>query len=306
LSKIVEKVLREVYTLDDTSEDERLEHAWRFGKALEDWKAQLPYLMSNVDPSGLHIAWRRQRDMLQLSHWHAQILVYRPFMTTPYPAADPGKKQRVDSAIRTCIEAARAILDFTVNLAREQADGGESHFHTLLYAHHVMYCAVAVIFLIPYVRARQKHFGSPCDEETEEMDDELLELGEEALEMLVKETNQYSPARLWAVILEDLRDEVARRVAEDNDQEAEQNPESRSDDLKPTDEQPLEDALRAHWEAELTKDSTMPPSGGSSPEAALQPATPTFSRLWDKWKTTDWLDLDSAVSSSGCISLDRD
>ncbi|KAK3304671.1 fungal-specific transcription factor domain-containing protein, partial [Chaetomium strumarium] len=297
LGTIVEKVLREVYTLDDTSEHERLEHAWRLGKALEDWKAQLPYLMSSMDPSRLHITWRRQRDTLQLAHWHAQILVYRPFMTAPYPAADLQQKQRVDSAVRTCIEAARAALDVTINLARKQADGEESHFHTLMFAHYVMYCAIAVIFLIPYIRARQGNSGGPCDEETEEADDDLLELAEEALKALAKETNQYSPARLWAVILEDLRAEVDRQLTKDSYQEAEQDPESRSDDLKPTDEQPLEDALRAHWEAELAEETTISPNAdSSSSKAASQPAIPTFSRLWDKWKTTDWLDLDSAVS----------
>ncbi|KAK4235678.1 fungal-specific transcription factor domain-containing protein [Achaetomium macrosporum] len=297
LSKIVEKVLREVYTLEDTSEEERLENAWRLGKALDDWKAQLPYLMSSSDPSRLHLTWHRQHDMLQLAHWHAQVLVYRPFMTAPYPAADLKKKERFDFAIRTCTEAARATLAMTVNLARKQADGEESQFHTLLYAHHVMYCAAAVIFLTPHTRARQKASGSRCHEASQETDDDhLFKLAEEALKALVQETNKFSPARLWAVILEELRDEAAQQIPKDKDQEAEQDPESRSDDLKSADEQPLEDALRAHWEAELAQETRITPNGdNSSTKTASQPATPIFPRLWDKWKTTDWLDLDSAA-----------
>jgi hypothetical protein len=302
LSKLVEKILRQVYTLEDIPEDERLESALRLGKTLEDWKAQLPLLMGGVKPSLLHFTWRRQHNMLQLTHWHAQILIYRPFMTAPYPA-DRQSRRTTDVAVRTCIEAARMTLAMTTQLARERGERDKSHFHTLLYAHHVTYIAACVVYLIPHFRERQKLFGGGSHKYRPESDVRLTEAANKAVKALVDGTNEYSPARKWAVILDELREEVARQVPMPADQGTEQpnqedqGPEqasiSREGNESPG-EQLLEDALRAHWEADLAREG--PQNRSANSETPAEPAPIISSRLWDKWKTTDWLDLDSAVS----------
>ncbi|KAH6622706.1 fungal-specific transcription factor domain-containing protein [Chaetomium tenue] len=293
LGKLVEKIKRQVYTLDDVPEAERLESALRLGKAVDELRAQLPPLMAAVKPSLLHFTWRCQQNLMQLAHFHAQMLVYRPFLTTAYPT-DREKQQTTDFAIRTCIEAARATLTIAVNLAREQAERDKSHFHTLLHPHHLTYIAASILFLVPYVRDRQRASGSRTHPNYRpETDAKLAELANKAVKALVQGTNQYSPARRWAVILEELQEEVARQLSQDRAPSNEQTNETRGGDLDALDEQLLEDALRAHWEADIAREAA-----GDQPVNNGTPASPApalVTRLWDKWKTTDWLDFDSAV-----------
>jgi hypothetical protein len=291
---IIEKIQRQVYTFDDTPEDERLERALRLGKILEDWRAQLPFLMGRIKPSLLGLTYRRQQNLLHLAHWHAQILVYHPFMTAPYPV-DRDKKPIADFAIRTCIEAARATLAMTVNLAREQAERDKSHFHTLLYPHHLMYVAASVTLLIPRVRERQRLYGGGCQNHRHETDVRLYELAQKAIKALVEAPGEHSPARKWAVILEEMQEEAARQGPSDKEQGPPEQPREGSQDaIGSPDEQILEDALHAHWEADIAREALMNRGGYSDTPANGGPAI--VARLWDKWKTTDWLDLDSAVS----------
>lgn len=301
LNKIVEKILRQVYTLDDTSEDERLERALRLGKALEEWKAQLPFLMGGVRPPLLSLTWRRQQDMLRMSHWHAQILAYRPFMTAAYPE-DRAKKQTADFAIRACINAARAALSMTAYLAREQVEHEKSHFHTLLHAHHLTYVATSVILLIPHIRDRQKLLGAGSYSHNLETT-KLFELAAKGIQALIQTTNKHSPARKWAVILLELRDEACRQIPPDKDQVGEEDNQSGEGELESPDEQLLEDALRAHWEADIAREAMNP---GDRREASTEHGPVFVPRLWDKWKCSDWLDLDSAVSILMASRLDSD
>ena len=132
----------------------------------------------------------------------------------------------------------------------------------------------------------------------------MTEAADKAVKALVEGTYEYSPARKWAVILDELRDEAARQVPMHHDQGAEHvNHEdhgteqvnvSRENNLESPDEQLLEDALRAHWEADLARDAQLDRSASS--ETPAEPTPAIVPRFWDKWKPTDWLDLDSAVS----------
>ncbi|KAK4121828.1 hypothetical protein N657DRAFT_657370 [Parathielavia appendiculata] len=275
LWKIVQKIQRQVYTLDDTPEDERLGCALRLGKALEDWKAQLPFLMDRIKPSLRGLTYRRQQQLLHLAYWRAQILVYRPFLTAPYPA-DRGEKPTADFAIRTWIEAVRATLAMTVNLAREQVKRDKSHFHTLVYAHHLMF------------------FAGGCPNHRDGSDAQLSELAQKAIGAFRESTSVYSPARTWAVILDEMREEASRQgPTPDREQDAEGESEGPQDDPDSADEQVLEDALRAHWEADITRQALVDQSRNS--DTPVEPATPIVARLWDRWKSTDWLDFDSAA-----------
>ncbi|GAB1312847.1 hypothetical protein MFIFM68171_03057 [Madurella fahalii] len=287
LTKLIDTTVHEVYSLRETPEEERLAHAWVLGKHLENWKTNLPFLMSSIKISLLHPTFRRQAVLLQLAHWHAQMLVYRPFMTAPYPS-DPEKRRVADLSIRACIEAARATLQCTINLAREQVDRDKSQFHTMLGAHHITFCAASILFLVPLVRERQDRFAGPHYKKPMR-DGKLLELAEKGMKALAEATNKHSPARRWAVILEEMRDEAARQVHnnEGSDQGGEQ---ARDSDLESPGEQLLEDALRAHWEADLSR-AAAPNNNSEPPES--RPVLPP--KLWGKWMTTDWLDLDAAA-----------
>ncbi|KAL1838766.1 hypothetical protein VTJ49DRAFT_2228 [Mycothermus thermophilus] len=214
LIKIIEKIQTQVYTLDDKSEDDRLARAVQLGEALEECKQGWPFLMSKVKPSMLQIGYRRQHTMLRLAYWHAQILAYRPFLTAPYPN-DPETRRTADMAIYTCLEAARAALSTSLRLARVQAESDNSHFHTLLYLHHITFVAAAAVYVAPHIRERQKLLGGDQPSLFRHSDESmayLYALAQDATKALVQGTNSYSPARLWAVILKELRQEAAAQI----------------------------------------------------------------------------------------------
>jgi hypothetical protein len=386
LIKIVEKILTQVYTLQDKSEDDRLARAVQLGKAIDEWREGWPFLMSKVKPSMLQVGYRRQHTLLRLAYWHAQILTYRPFLTAPYPT-DPETRRTADTAIYTCLEACRAVLSTALRLAREQAESDNSHFHTLLYLHHITYVAAAAVFIAPHIRERQKLFGGEQNSLIRHSDEAMAHLNalaQDATKALVQGTNNYSPARLWVVILKELRQEAAAQIppaptpansnspagdnansnvgngvigasnsttaASNNDIQpqpsgapaAEPQPpqpaprketqpeepavDARDPDSASINEQLLEDALRAHWEATIQSTTTQVPTAdttsssrdgsveaqsrpaeeqqqqqqqqqSSAPQPASAPAPVIVPRLWDKWRTVDWVDLDSAVSS---------
>ncbi|KAK0737267.1 fungal-specific transcription factor domain-containing protein [Apiosordaria backusii] len=304
LNQIIDKVMRDVYTFREIPDEWRLESAWRLGNELEQWKDQLPFMMCHLKPSMLHTIFRRQSTLLTLAHCHAAILIYRPFMTAPNPA-DGDKKQTADSAVRKLIDAARVAVNMCLALARDQDKRDKSHFQAIFFAHHVCFCAAAVIFLLPHIRTRQAMYGGSHFRGYGKMDAKLTELAEKAIVALVGQTNRYSPSRRWAIILEELRDEAVRQVngvgrtpAEQGqaqtqpEREASEEGSDEADDQSPND-QLLEDALRAHWEADLARHAL--PNQASAGEVTEPPPPPTVHRLWDKWKTTDWLDLDSAA-----------
>jgi hypothetical protein len=156
-----------------------------------------------------------------------------------------------------------------------------------------MYVAASVTLLIPRVRERQRLFGGGYQNHKHETDVRLYELAQKAIKALAEGTGEHSPARKWAVILEEMREEAFRQGPNDREQGAEEQREGSQDAIGSPDEQILEDALRAHWEADIARGALVNRSLYSDTPAECAPSI--AARLWDKWKTTDWLDLDSAV-----------
>ncbi|KAK3990441.1 fungal-specific transcription factor domain-containing protein [Cladorrhinum sp. PSN332] len=323
LNQIVDRIMREVYTLRDVPDEWRLECALRIGRELEEWHDRLPFLLSHLKPSMLHNVFRRQSTLLNLTYRHAQMLLYRIFITAPYPP-EGEKKQIHYVSCRTCFDAARIVLHITLGLAREQDNKRDkSHFPTLLYAHHVAYVAASTVFMIPHIRERQKLFGGSNFRDHSKSDPRMFDLAERTVKSFVEDTNRHSPCRRWSIILEELRDECIRQVPgmglgrpktpeptqqtngggeqsdgeEDDDEEEDEDGGGDDGEVASPDEQLLEDALRAHWEAETPRQSNpvlpnRPPSVTHSEGGPLPTITP---RLWDKWRVTDWLDLDAAA-----------
>jgi hypothetical protein len=312
LTKLTDRLLSEVYSLRDIPEDERLARAWQIGEQIEQWHASLPFLLGSIKTDLLHLTFRRQATLMHLAYRHAQILAYRPFMTAEYPL-DLAKKRVADSAIRACIEAARATITTAADLARQQVDRDKSQFRTILYTHHVTFCAVSVLLLIPQVRERQARFPPP-NYKKPIADDRFVILADKGIKALAESTYEHSPARKWVIILNEMRDEAARQArrtnSENRDQEPERDPGNDSQspgqqnpgsNIESPAQQLLEDALRAHWEADLSAETPAnnnnnPNDNDNGPSEASSVYLP---KLWDKWMITDWVDLDSAVSLTG-------
>ncbi|KAL2264227.1 hypothetical protein VTK26DRAFT_59 [Humicola hyalothermophila] len=160
LNKVIERVMREVYPLDDTPEEERLERAWKLAATIEEWRAQVRPLLGAVKVSFLQLTYRRQAMLLRFAPWHAQMLVYRPFMTATYPLGLE-KRRIADAAIRICVNAARSAVSLANLLIHPHNERQMRYFDTSFFAQHVTYCAALVIFLIPHIRQSDKSYWKP-------------------------------------------------------------------------------------------------------------------------------------------------
>ncbi|KAK3315507.1 fungal-specific transcription factor domain-containing protein [Apodospora peruviana] len=326
LNKLIVSIMREVYTLRDIPEEDRLLSAQRLHKELDDWNESLPFALRHLRPTVLNLLYRRQATLLRLAHCHAQILVCRPFLLAKYPTEpeEAEKKLVHDHRIRDCVEAARVALGFVLGLS---ARGENPQYQTLWYAQYVAYISATVLFVLPIAREREKTgFGRYHGHK--ETDAKLMQRVDQLIKAFVEQTHPFSLCRRWAVILEEMRTEAPKQqqdggsapaattgaeVVEIEDDSSEYDEDENENDDSQVD-QALEDALRAEWEAgeaansQLTGENTntnetgpppAPPLSGqqppsSAPAPSSGPAKPPT--LWEsKWKSTDWLDLDSAA-----------
>lgn len=267
LNKILERIFSEVYTLRDVPEDERLACAYRRGADVEDWHTNLPPLISKQRETTLLPIFRRQATLLRLAYYHAQMLVYRPFLMAPYPHWGE-RKRAADSAVRDCLEACRLTTTVFFDLARNMQP---RMFGTIWYAHQVGYCAASIMYMIPHFRERQRLFGGPHYRGYESTDKQKMELADRVADTLADGTNPYSPGPRCAVILRELKAEAERQMNPNNPPE----PIQTDSEITSPSEQLLADALRADWEADLSGHVTWNPQ---NPTEGAAPGGPK--RLW--------------------------
>ncbi|KAH7635960.1 fungal-specific transcription factor domain-containing protein [Sordaria sp. MPI-SDFR-AT-0083] len=298
LNRLIDKLLHQVYALREIPDQQRIDSALSIGKEVQKWSDELPYLLRNVKSTLLLPLFQRQMILIRIAHSHATMLAYRPFITVPYPQSGE-QKEAADNAIRECVDSARIALNVVTGLGRTE---DSAQFTTLWYPHQVAYCAAVILAILPHIRERQKLFGGPHYRGHGVMDGKLHRLLNRGINMLANSTSPFSPAHRWATILEELKKEKTANEdgtpadghenGEDgeNEEEEAENEAEEASGPSPND-QLLEDALRAHWMAEMTGE-VHGQADGQEGEAA----TPGFTRrLWDNWSFTDWVDMDSAA-----------
>ena len=75
-------ILRDLYSIRPRSAENQHKIAVTYSQILDVWRGSLGYLIDTdgVDPSLFQPIFFRQRNVLNLACWHAQILVHRPFL----------------------------------------------------------------------------------------------------------------------------------------------------------------------------------------------------------------------------------
>ncbi|KAJ5001169.1 hypothetical protein K4K48_001697 [Colletotrichum sp. SAR 10_66] len=111
LSRILAQILRAFYGVRSPSTEEHFALAENFSKELYEWRDHISYLLDAGGSSAIFVKLvLRQRDVLKLAYWHAQILVYRPFL-----------QEQTQQNIKSCIDAAMSIAEHigTIDAAGE-------------------------------------------------------------------------------------------------------------------------------------------------------------------------------------------
>ncbi|KAF7716715.1 Fungal Zn(2)-Cys(6) binuclear cluster domain-containing protein [Penicillium ucsense] len=190
IAQILGKVSREVYSVSDMSNYDRLAAAHRFARELHEWRTSLPAHLGTVKPSTLVPAFRRQAIALQLAYSHALIHTNRPFLLS----------DAAPENVSECISATRASLELVNRMA-----GDSTLFHSFWWTHYVIFCALAVVYVWEIQRVKR-----PVDGIDDGARDEIFELAEKCRAHLKRASASLAQNRRYSVILDEIRSEAQR------------------------------------------------------------------------------------------------
>ncbi|KAK1655067.1 fungal-specific transcription factor domain-containing protein [Colletotrichum phormii] len=152
LSRIVARVLRSLYGIKSCSTEEHLAFATRFNRDLSEWRDLISYLLDTAGPSALDVKLvLRQRDVLQLAYWHAQILVHRPFLLKSLSSISDSGHEEGTEILRLRHEEIRMNLQLCVDAAIEIT----KHIHLINDAGELY----STLFVSYYSRLSMQRYG---------------------------------------------------------------------------------------------------------------------------------------------------
>ncbi|KAL1612011.1 hypothetical protein SLS60_000234 [Paraconiothyrium brasiliense] len=271
LARIAERISREVYSIKQIPEHERITSAHILGSELRKWKAQLPPILGVVNPSSLIPSFRRQAIALKISYCHAVILVHRPFLLKNIYRHSQEIRELAEQGIDECIVAAKTVLEIVDRMAREG-----KLFHAFWWTHYVSFCALVVV----YVWAIQRKNN---DEDAAQSYPGIFDRAERCLNHLAQATATNSPSRRYSIILRELRTEAKKKFGR----------------YLPTNISSHESVEQGLHESVATPmcqpTNAIPGHGDHLFESPIEPTTSQLPGFLDDWQMTDWLDLDSSA-----------
>lgn len=181
---------REVYSVSDLSNQDRLAAAHQSSRELHEWHASLPPHLGTVKPSTLVPSFRRQAIALQLAYSHALIHTNRPFLLT-----EGGSENVIE-----CISATKASLELVNRMA-----GDSTLLHSFWWTHYVIFCALAVVYVWEIQRTTR-----PTNEIDNHSVGKMFDLAEKCHGHLKRASTGLSQNKRYSIILDELRSEAQR------------------------------------------------------------------------------------------------
>ncbi|KAF4472113.1 hypothetical protein FALBO_976 [Fusarium albosuccineum] len=178
--KILARILRALYGIHPRSTEEHFTLAAKFSQDLKEWREHISYLLDTDGSSAMFVKLvLRQRDVLKLAFWHAQILVYRPFLLKSFTSlANYGvdgdllssRQQEMQQNINICIDAATNIIEHIDRIAT----AGEL-YSTLFFIPYYGFSAVVILYVyaiqqraeLPETYSRHFRLASKCHAQIE-------------------------------------------------------------------------------------------------------------------------------------------
>lgn len=279
------QISRGLYSIKPLSPDRLQSFVNRIKSDISEWKAQLPPFLGAISPSSLIQPFRRQATALRLAYSHAIIHATRPFLLGTI-GGNSESSDITNEQISECISSARHVLETVDAIA-----GDGPLFHAFWWTHYVTFCALAVV----YIWEIQRHL-SDITLFDQEYHRQLFELAEKCQTHLAEATASNSPGRRYSIILKELQSEAKQTVARTALHSLSLTPHNGTSILE-YDSTPAEDQ-----EPGLRRQESQ-----SAPAAMEMENGVGMHHFWDDWQTTDWLEIDSLVSSKkpSCQNLER-
>ncbi|GMG47916.1 unnamed protein product [Aspergillus oryzae var. brunneus] len=124
LSKIISGVLHDLYGIQRSSLTVQASAAAKYGAEMARWRKELTGFLDLPNVNIMKVTYQRQYTVLNLAFYHAQILLYRPFLLkgftllTKEPSRRNDKLQgTIDQNIKSCLEAAMKVVSIVRDLS---------------------------------------------------------------------------------------------------------------------------------------------------------------------------------------------
>ncbi|KPM39762.1 hypothetical protein AK830_g6819 [Neonectria ditissima] len=175
LSRILAAILRALYGIHPRSTEEHFTLAAKFTRELAEWREHISYLLDTDGSSAIFVKLvLRQRDVLKLAFWHAQILVHRSFWLKSFTSlANYGvngellssRREEMQENIRICIDAAAQIIEHI-----DRIDAAGEFYSTLFFIPYYGFSAVVILYVyaiqqraeLPETYSKQFRLASKC------------------------------------------------------------------------------------------------------------------------------------------------
>ncbi|TEY44860.1 hypothetical protein BOTCAL_0343g00030 [Botryotinia calthae] len=201
LSQIISHILRDLYSIRPPSSTVRLSLADQYCKNLQEWRTKFTGFLDakGVDTSLLIPLFQRQRNVLNLSYWHALILVHRPFLLrdfaslhkrNSYHSRETSTGNSVDKNVFNCLQAAIEIT----NIVHHLTEAGQL-YQAFWFTHYFAFCAVVVLYVYTI-----KHRYHPREEYIR-----YFEAAVRCHSQISSKAKNESLAQRYSVVLEELR-----------------------------------------------------------------------------------------------------
>ncbi|KAL0258502.1 hypothetical protein SLS55_005997 [Diplodia seriata] len=230
-SRILANILRDLYGIRPPSTSDRYRLAAKYNDALNNWRASVAYLLDTdgVDPSLFLPIFLRQRNVLNLAFWHAQILVHRPFLLSNFAGLSSynnlhhhhrpnGRDSSSDGGggggklayhVQCCLDAATNIVRVVDELTRS----GQI-YSTFWFTHYFAFCAVVVLY-VHTIQQQQRRLPPPSTTTDNEQPSSHYRAASRCHDQISRIATKGSLAERYGVVLQELRMELLRHGSVD-------------------------------------------------------------------------------------------
>ncbi|KAE8359476.1 fungal-specific transcription factor domain-containing protein [Aspergillus caelatus] len=204
LSKIISGVLHDLYGIQRSTLTAQASAAAKYGAEMAQWRKELSEFLDLPNVNIMKITYQRQYTVLNLAFYHAQILLYRPFLLkgftllTKEPSRRNDKLQgTIDQNIKSCLEAAMKVVSIVHDLSAKGR-----MYRAFWFTHYYAFSAIVVLY-VHYIRSRSR-------QSTTDADTTYYMAGKQGQDDLASCGSQSSFSQRYVMVLEELRKEAQK------------------------------------------------------------------------------------------------
>ncbi|OGM47149.1 Zn(II)2Cys6 transcription factor [Aspergillus bombycis] len=223
LSRIISGVLHDLYGIQRSTLAVQASAAARYAAEMAQWRKELSEFVDLPNVNLLKITYQRQYTVLNLAFYHAQILLYRPFLLKGFTLLSKGPSRRndklqgaIDQNIKSCLEAAMKV----VAIVHDLSTNGKM-YRAFWFTHYYAFSAIVILY-VHYIRSRSR-------QSTTDADLAYYMAGKQGQDDLASCGSQTSFSQRYVMVLEELRKEAHKTIIQGNQESVDPPPTNRPD-----------------------------------------------------------------------------